>query len=162
MSYKEWVDLYKSMHDLLKFSNWKITNKALYVAIDRAWDLFDRGKNLPKSGYLPTIYDNIVKNVQKLLPSDIDTQLMLCKEICQQSDNKMKESVKLHIISKNDAMKESVKLHIISKVDAILEQLTNFRIRVQELKKLRNFGIPVRKLAGLRSNVYLVQKKLFY
>ena len=143
MSYKEWVDLYKSMHDLLKFSNWKTTNKALYVAIDRAWDLFDRGKNLPKSGYLPTIYEDIVKNVHLLLPSNIDTQLMLCKEICQQSDNKMKESVKLHIISK---------------VDAILEQLTNFRIRVRELKQLRNFGIPVRKLAGSRSNVYLVQK----
>ena len=157
MSYKEWVDLYKSMHDLLKFSNWraKFTNEAdpsyvAFVAIDRAWDLFDRGKNLPKSGYLPTIYEDIVKNVQTLLPSDIDTQLMLCKEICQQSDNKMQETVKLHIILK---------------VDAILEQLRNFRIRVPELQKLRNFGIRGRSREldiGSRSNVYLVQKKLFY
>ena len=137
MSYKEWVDLYKSMHDLLKFFNWRaqFTNEAdpsyvAFVAIDRAWDLFDRGKNLPKSGYLPTIYEDIVKNVQKLLPSDIDTQLMLCKEICQQSDNKMQEKVKLHIISK---------------VDAILKKLENFRIRVRELR------------AGSRSDVYFVQ-----
>jgi hypothetical protein len=141
MSYKEWVDLYKSMHDLLKFFNWRaqFTNEAdpsyvAFVAIDkhiyRSWDLFDRAKNLPKSGYLPTIYEDIVKNVQKLLPSDIDTQLMLCKEICQQSDNKMQEKVKLHIISK---------------VDAILKKLENFRIRVRELR------------AGSRSDVYFVQ-----
>jgi hypothetical protein len=150
MSYKEWVNLYKSMHDLLKFSNWKaqLTNEAdpsyvAFVAIDRAWDLFDRGKNLPPFGYLPTIYENIVENVEKLLPSDIDTQLMLCKEICQQSDNKMQEKVKLQIISK---------------VDDILKQLRNFRTRVPELKKLRNFGIRVRELGKVsRSNVYLVQ-----
>ena len=151
MSYTEWVHLYKSMHDLLKFSNWKFTNEAdpsyvAFVAIDRAWDLFYRGKNLPKSARrLLTIYEDIVKNVETLLPSDIDTQLMLCKEICQQSDNKMQEKVKLQIISK---------------VDAILEQLRNFRIRVPELQKLRNFGIRGRSREldiGSRSNVYLVQ-----
>jgi hypothetical protein len=154
MSYREWIDLYKSMHDLKKFFAWKVqfTNEAdpSYVAFKRAWDLFDRGRNLPESGYLPTIYEDIVENVQTLLPSNIDTQLMLCKEICQQSDNKMMEKVKLHIIST---------------VDAILKKLENFRIRVPELQKVRNFGIRrrSRKLdIGSRSNVYLVQKKLFY